>query len=114
MHQLTGNIVPAVVSSTAVVAGLASLEMVKVARSSMRDDLGAPNWGYRNSYVDLKAPGSPLSFTDPVPATTFPFPRGNPRRALQRLAVVGHLPESFSFWDKLTVSFVIVHLNKCA
>lgn len=97
MHQLTGNIIPAVVTTTAVVGGLATLELLKLVQRTASTPLFS-DLTHRNHFVDLQKPS--FSRTELVPAGVQPMPG----YAMSGRAV----PTHFSLWDKIEVHMYVL------
>ena len=91
VQRIAGNIIPALATTTAVVAGLVSLELVKsvAVLEGMRDQKLEI---FRNAFVNLALPE--VSFAEPVPAEFF---------------VAGS--ETFTPWDVVSVPFGIDSLT---
>jgi ubiquitin-activating enzyme E1 len=86
VQRIAGNIIPALATTTALVAGLVCLELMKVVRVGLEEG-GEPRVDiFRNSFVNLALPE--LSFAEPVPSEVFSLGKG--RYATQ-----------FSIWDQI-------------
>jgi ubiquitin-activating enzyme E1 len=87
--QIAGRIVPAVATSTALVAGLVCLELTKIAARK-------PFTAFANSFANLATPM--LSSTEPAPAPSFTVPSTG---------------EVFTEWDVLNVRENCRHSCNC-
>eukprot|EP00797_Seminavis_robusta_P023329 Sro381_g130880.1 Ubiquitin-activating enzyme E1 1 (902) ;mRNA; r:51854-54559 len=77
-RRVAGKIIPAMITTTAVVSALSTLEMLKLLQ-------GAPLTQYRNAFINLAIPL--LAFTVPLPAEEVPGPGGT----------------KFTVWDSIVV-----------
>jgi ubiquitin-activating enzyme E1 len=102
VHQLTGNIIPAVVTSTAVVAGLATLELLKVVQqmTGRTAPRGPLDTAHRNHYIDLKQPT--FSHTELVPAELYPL------LLTKSMGSSDGFSGTFTMWDKIEVTRLII------
>jgi len=66
-RRVAGKIVPAMITTTAIVSALSSVELLKLLQK-------APLPKYRNSFINLALPF--FAFTVPLPAEEFPGPNG--------------------------------------
>jgi ubiquitin-activating enzyme E1 len=107
VKRIAGNIIPALATTTAMVAGLVCLELVKAIRI-LETDL-SPNRAIellRNSFVNLALPI--MSFAQPVPPETFHLETPGAR---QTFTVWDSLPAPDSV-DILTVASLADHLQE--
>ncbi|CAJ1969534.1 unnamed protein product [Cylindrotheca closterium] len=77
-RRIAGKIVPAMITTTALVSALSCIEMVKVVQ-------GLPLQRYRNAFINLALPF--FAFTAPLPTEELPGLRGS----------------TYTMWDRLTV-----------
>ncbi|KAL3944878.1 MAG: hypothetical protein SGBAC_001021 [Bacillariaceae sp.] len=77
-RRIAGKIVPAMITTTALVSALSCIEMVKMVQE-------LPLQRYRNAFINLALPF--FAFTAPLPAEEIPGLRGS----------------TFTMWDRLTV-----------
>lgn len=102
---MAGNIIPAVVTSTAVVAGLATLELIKIAADLAAIAARAASIGrFRNHYIDLGKHS--MAHTEPFPAETFVVTIRRGRTGTGTVGQLGRLPETFTLWDVVPVRYI--------
>jgi ubiquitin-activating enzyme E1 len=77
-RKVAGNIIPAMITTTAFVSALSCLELIKLTQ-------GLPLNRYRNAFINLALPF--FAFTAPLPAEEYPGVRG----------------DTHTLWDKITI-----------